>query len=274
MERTRLSYRHWTVGQVARMAHVTVRTLHHYDDIGLLTPSGRSRAGYRLYGEDELERLHQVLVYRELGFPLEGIATLLDEPALDRRAALLAQRELLLKKTRKTKAVIRAVDRMLNAMEKGKKMSTDELNEGFDALADAPEDVKAQHAKYGREVIERWGGTEAHNESARRAKTYRKEDWEKIKAEGEAIESDMAALLAAGKDPGGEEAVAVAERHRQHITRWFYPCSHAMHKGLADLYEADARFTAHYEERAPGLAAFNAAAIRANSARAQAAGEE
>jgi DNA-binding transcriptional MerR regulator len=266
---------HWTVSQVARMAHVTVRTLHHYDDIGLLVPSGRSRSGYRLYGEDDLERLHQVLVYRELGFPLDGIATLLDEPALDRRAALLAQRDLLVKKARKTESVIRAVDRMLNAMERGQKMSTEELNQGFDALADdAPEDVKAQHARYGEEAAERWSDTDAYKESARRTKQYRKEDWEKIKAESEAIESDMAGLLVAGADPAGEEAMAVAERHRQHIDRWFYPCSHAMHRGLADMTEGDPRFTAHYEERAAGLAAFNAAAIRANTARAQAVGEE
>jgi MerR family transcriptional regulator, thiopeptide resistance regulator len=213
---------HWTVSQVARMAHVTVRTLHHYDDIGLLVPSARSRAGYRLYGEDDLERLHRVLVYRELGFPLEGIAGLLDRPTLDHRSALLAQRELLDRKKRKTEAVIRAVDRMLNAMERGQKMSRKELDEGFDALADdAPEDVRAQQEKYGKEVAQRWGDTDAYKESARRTKKYRKEDWAQIKAENEAIESDMATLLDAGKDPAGDEAMAVAERHRQHISRWF-----------------------------------------------------
>jgi len=269
-----VSNQHWTVSEVARMAHVTVRTLHHYDDVGLLVPSRRTRAGYRLYGEDDLERLHRVLVYRELGFPLDGIAGLLDEPVLDRRAALLAQRALLVRKKRKTEAVIGAVDRMLNAMERGEKMSADELNEGFDALADAPEDVKVQQKKYGKETAERWGETDAYKESARRAKKYRKEDWAEIKAEGEAIESDMAALLAAGKDAAGEEAMAVAERHRRHISRWFYPCSHAMHRGLADMYEADPRLTAHYEERAKGLAAFNAAAVRANAARGDAAGEQ
>jgi MerR family transcriptional regulator, thiopeptide resistance regulator len=263
----------WTVSQVARMAHVTVRTLHHYDEIGLLVPSGRSRSGYRLYGHDDLERLHQVLVYRELGLPLDGIATLLDEPVLDRRAALLAQRELLVRKAGKTEAVIRAVDRMLKAMERGAKMSREELNQGFDALADAPEDVRAHQAKHGREAAERWGETDGYRESARRAGSYGREDWERIKAEADAIEADMAVLLAAGQAAEGEEAMAVAERHRQHISRWFYPCSHAMHRGLADMYEADPRFTAHYEERAQGLAAFNAVAIRANAARAEAPGE-
>ncbi|MEJ2678783.1 MAG: MerR family transcriptional regulator [Gemmatimonadota bacterium] len=171
---------HWTVSQVARMAHVTVRTLHHYDDSGLLVPSARSRAGYRLYAEDDLERLHQVLVFRELGFPLDGIAALLDQPALDRRSALLAQRDLLVRKTRKMQAVVRAVDRMLNAMERGEKMSTEDLSEGFDALADAPEDVRAQQEKYGKEAAERWGETDAYRESALRARKYRKEDWERI----------------------------------------------------------------------------------------------
>jgi len=121
---------------------------------------------------------------------------------------------------------------------------------------------------YADEARERWGHTDAYKESARRAKQYRAEDWAKIKAEGDSIEAGMAALLAAGEAPEGPKAMDQAAQARLHIDRWFYPCSHTMHAGLADMYLADARFTAHYEERAAGLAAFVAAAIKANARRA------
>lgn len=256
---------YWTVSEVGRMAHVTVRTLHHYDEIGLLVPAGRSEASYRLYSEADLERLHQILLYRELGFALEAIGEMLDEPGIDRQSALRAQRELLLEKQRKTEAVIRAVNRTLESMERGTKMNTDEL---FEGLGDAPEDVRAHHAQYGEEAKERWGDTDAYKESMRRAKQYSGDDWTRLAEEREALEARMASLLAAGASPEGEEAMAVAEGMRRHIDSWFYPCGHEMHANLADMYEADPRFAAHYENRATGLAGFVASAVRANAMRA------
>lgn len=120
---------------------------------------------------------------------------------------------------------------------------------------------------YADEARERWGHTEAYKESARRTKRYQPGDWAKIEAESEAVERGMAELLAAGEAPDGARAMDLAETARLHIDRWFYPCPHTMHVGLADMYTADPRFTAHYDEREPGLAAFVAAAIRANAAR-------
>ena len=122
---------------------------------------------------------------------------------------------------------------------------------------------------YAEEVRARWGDTEAYKESTRRTKRYKPEDWAKIKAEGEAVEVGMAELLRAGEPADGTKAMDQAEKARLYIHRWFYPCSHKMHVGLADMYLADARFTAHYEERAPKLAAYVAAAIKANARRAQ-----
>ena len=126
-------------------------------------------------------------------------------------------------------------------------------------------EMKDPHAD---EARERWGDTEAYKESARRTKRYRPDDWARIKAEGEAVEAALADLLRAGEPADGAQAMDLAEQARLHIHRWFYPCSHRMHAGLADMYVADARFTAHYEERAAGLAAFVATAIRANGRRA------
>ncbi len=256
----------WRVSEVARLAHVTVRTLHHYDEIGLLVPSGRNRAGYRLYDAQDLERLHRILLYRELGFTLEAIAAMLAEPGLERRGALRAQRDLLQRRMRRTESLIRAVDRALESIERGETMSAEERFEGFEAL-DAPEAVREHQARHDREVKERWADTEAYRESMRRTRGYAKEDWGRIREEAEAIDAAMAALLAAGADAAGTAAMDVAERARLHIDRWFYPCSRRMHAGLAAMYESDPRFAAHYEERARGLAAFTAAAIRANAER-------
>ncbi|MCG6988868.1 MAG: TipAS antibiotic-recognition domain-containing protein [Gemmatimonadetes bacterium] len=120
---------------------------------------------------------------------------------------------------------------------------------------------------YEEEAGRRWGHTDAYKESARRAKGYSKDDWARIKGESEDIEARMAALMRAGIPADGEEATAVAEEARLHIHRWFYPCSHGMHAGLAEMYTADPRFRAHYDERVEGLADYVAQAIRANAAR-------
>ena len=241
------------------MAHVTVRTLHHYDEIRLLTPSGRTGKGYRLYDEEDLQRLHQILVFRELGFSLEGIQQVLDAPAFERGEALRAQKELLKEGMEKTKAVIRAVDAALNALEGGKPMDSEKMFEGFEGF---------DNSQYEEEGRERWGKTDAYKESMRRTKQYSKEDWARIKAEGEEVEARLAELLLEGREPDDPESMDAADAHRLYMDRWFYPVSHGMHVGLGRMYISDPRFTAHYEERAEGLAAFVAAAIEANARRA------
>lgn len=122
-------------------------------------------------------------------------------------------------------------------------------------------------AQYQEEVAERWGNTEAYEESSRRTRNYSEDDLAKIKAESEGIEVGLAAVMADGEAADGDRAMDLAEAARLHIDRWFYPCSTAMHAGLADMYTADERFKAHYEDRAEGLAEFVAQAIRANAAR-------
>lgn len=126
---------------------------------------------------------------------------------------------------------------------------------------------RIENNSYEAEARERWGNTEAYKESSRRTRQYRPEEWARIKAEGEAVEAGMAALLLAGEAPDGAGPMDLAEKSRLHIHRWFYPCTHAMHVALAGMYTADARFQAHYDERASGLAAFVADAIRANARR-------
>src|SRR3954464_1506496 len=167
------------VGEVATLAGVTVRTLHHYDRIGLLSPSERTTAGYRRYAPTDLDRLHRILVYRELGFPLEEVATLLDDPDADPAAHLRRQHRLLRDRLDRTQAMVEAVEKEMEAQQMGISLTPEErfelFGEGFS------ED-------YEREAEERWGDTEAWAQSQRRTAAYGKEDWVRIKEEGEAIE--------------------------------------------------------------------------------------
>ncbi len=247
-----------TVGEVARLARITVRTLHHYDRIGLLVPSGRSTSGYRLYAYDDLERLRQILLLRELRFSLEAIGRMLDAPAYDRRSALEAQRELLRERQRRIDGIIRGVDRALGAMDEEMEMERTEMFEGLEEF---------DHEQYRDEVERRWGHGKGYAESMRRTRGYGRDDWARITKEGETVVAGLAGLMAAGAQAAGRAAMDLAEEHRRHIDRWFYPCSHRMHRNLAETYTADRRFEAYFEKRGEGLAVFVQDAIRANEAR-------
>lgn len=248
----------WTVGELARLAGVTVRTLHHYDRIGLVQPSERTSAGYRSYDAPDLERLHQVLVYRELGFPLDEVATLLDDPDADPVAHLRRQHRLLRERLERTSALVAAVEKEMEARQMAIPLTPEER---FEVFGDQ------DPAQYGAEVEERWGDSEFLAESRRRTARYGKEDWLRINAEAADVEQRLAAALRDGVPADSAPAMDLAEEHRQHISRWFYGCSPEMHVALGQMYVEDARFTAHYDDIAPGLARYVHDAVQANAAR-------
>jgi DNA-binding transcriptional MerR regulator len=246
------------IGEVAALAGVTVRTLHHYDRIGLLSPSGRTGSGYRQYAAGDLDRLHQVLLYRELGFPLEEIATVLDAPGADPAEHLRRQHRLLVDRLERTQAMVAAVEKEMEARAVGINLTPEERFEVF-----------GEHdpSQYAAEAEERWGETDAWKQSQQRARSYSKEDWLRIRDEGADVEARLAAALRGGVPADSEQAMDLAEAHRQHIGRWFYECSPEMHAGLGRMYVEDERFTAHYEQIAPGLAQYVSTAWQANAAR-------
>jgi DNA-binding transcriptional MerR regulator len=247
------------VGEVAALAGVTVRTLHHYDRIGLVAPSGRTAAGYRRYSPGDLDRLHQVLVYRELGFPLEEVATLLDAPDADPAAHLRRQHRLLRDRLERTQAMVAALEKEMEAHAMGISLTPEERFELFG---------NGFSEEYQAEAEQRWGDTEAWAQSSRRTAAYDKEDWLAIKAEADGVNTRFADALRAGVPADSEQAMGIAEEHRQHISRWFYDCPPAMHAGLGRMYVEDERFTATYEQIAPGLAQYVSTAVQANAARA------
>ena len=235
------------------MTGVSVRTLHHYDAIGLLVPGGRTAAGYRLYTDADLLRLQQILIGRELGLPLEEIRRSLDDPRFDRKATLLDQRQRLRERARQAEAMIRAIDAALACLTTGE-ITMSDLFDGFDP------------SRYEDEARQRWGNTDAYAQSAKRVKGYTSDDWKTLKAEQGAVYDAAFAALKEGKAPSSPEAMDIAERHRLSIDRWFYPCSHAMHQGLASMYESDDRFRQSIDRHGEGLTTFLAEAIRANAA--------
>lgn len=244
----------FTVGELSRLTGVTVRALHHYDEIGLVRPSQRSAAGYRLYDDDDALRLQQVLVLRELGVPLDQIAAAIDA-ASDRAGLLREHRAALLARRGRLDAMLSAVDAALEVLEKGKQMTPDDYKAIFDGFD------PTQHEA---EVQQRWGNTDAYQESARRTKQYGKAEWQAIRDESEAIYARLGELRqrgAAASDPAVQAAV---EDHRRHIERWFYPCSPEMHRGLGEMYVADPRFTATLDQKGgAGFARFLRDAIAA-----------
>ncbi|MEU6194199.1 MerR family transcriptional regulator [Streptomyces sp. NPDC047061] len=251
----------YSVGQVAGFAGVTVRTLHHYDEIGLLVPGERSHAGHRRYGDTDLDRLQKILFYRELGFPLDEIAALLDEQATgkaDPRAHLRRQHELLTARIERLQKMAEAVEHAMEARRMGINLTPEER---FEVFGDKDPE------QYAEEAEQRWGGTEAYAESQRRAARYTKGDWQRMKAEVDDWSARYAALVNAAEPPTGEQAMDMAEEHRRHISLWFYDCPHEMHRCLAAMYVSDERFKAFYDAMAPGLAAHLKEAIEANAAR-------
>ena len=184
-----------TVGQVAEQLGVTVRTLHHYDQIGLLVPSERTPAGYRLYTTADITRLQNVVVYRRLGFPLEEIALLLDEPSADVSEHLRRQRAAVMSRLDEMRELVTAIDRALEKEMSGNKLTREEQRELFgDGFSD----------DYAEEAEQRWGETEAWKQSQGRTSTYTKADWAQVKAEMDASNAAFATSAASnGKRRNG-----------------------------------------------------------------------
>lgn len=239
-----------TVGRVAEQVGVSVRTLHHWDGIGLLVPSGRSWSGYRLYDAADVARLHRVLVYRELGLPLTEIREILDDPRIDVREHLMRQRDLLTERIRRLTRTAQAVDEMI---ERTSTMTDNNVNI-------SPEEQMRIFGddwdpSWQDEAQQRWGDTEAWAQSMRSTADYTAEDWERLAQETEQLNQDLAAAKLRGVEPGSEEANALAERHRATVAR-HYACGHSRHVVLSGLYVSDQRFTDSYDKHAPGLAAW------------------
>src|SRR5699024_992741 len=206
-----------TVGRVADLVGVSVRTLHHWDAIGLVRPSGRTWSGYRLYDTEDVARIHRVLVYRELGLALAQIGAILDDPSADPREHLQRQRTLLQERIRRLERTARAVDEMIERTT----MSENDTNIGLSPEEQARIFGTDWDPAYEEEARGRWGGTDAWAQSAARTREWGTARWQEIGEEVDEVETALADALARGVAPGSEEAGRLAERHRATISRHY-----------------------------------------------------
>lgn len=235
----------YSVRELARLAGVSVRTLHHYDQIGLLTPSSRTAAGYRQYGADDLMRLQQILFFKELDVPLSEIRAILDDPNFDQVEALESHRRLLQLRAERLAQLLRTVDKTIEKLiEDTMTLTNEELYEGFS---------KEQIESYESEARERWGSTSAYQESRKRVGNMSKAQWNAVKDQGDEATRLMAGLM--GRDPADPEVQAAIAKHHAWIEN-FYTAPAEMYAGLGQMYAADERFRAFYDNYAPDLADF------------------
>lgn len=235
-----------TVGQAAARLGVTVRSLHHWDEIGLARPSSRSAAGYRLYTESDCERLRRIVVYRELGLELETIRSVLDDPGTGTVEALRAQQTQLAERIKRLTALSDDLDRMIDAQEHGLLMTAEEQTATFGPEWDPHWQAEAR---------QRYGATTQWQQYAERSASRTAADWHDIAKATTALDQALADALDAGIEPGSPEANALVDRHREVFSAYF-PITRQTQVVLGRMYEADPKFTAHYDGVRAGLAAW------------------
>lgn len=247
----------YTIKHVAQLAGVTLRTLRYYDKIGLLSPSTRTQAGYRIYSPEDMERLQQILFFRELDFPLARIIEILNSPAFDRREALKMQAKDLKRRAERYLNLSELATETLSNLEGGYQMAKKDLFEGFDY-----DKIMEEQKQYEAEVKDRWGNTEAYKSSMAKTTKYTREDWERINKIQIQNLKDLCHLYESKVPYNDPRVQEVVDRSRKFISDNFYDCSMEIFSGLGRMYVADERFTAYYEKFAPGLAAFYNDAIQ------------
>lgn len=247
----------YTVNQVAQLAGVTLRTLRYYDKIGLLTPYTRTEAGYRIYSPEDVEKLQQILFFRELDFPLAKIHEILNDPLFDRRDALKMQADYLEKRAARYLKLSQLAKETLRNLDGGSKMDKKDMFKGFDY-----DKMLVEQKQYEDEVKERWGNTDAYKASMAKTAKYTKEDWERINQAQMQNLKDLCDLYNAKVPHDDPRVQEIVDRSRKFISDNFYDCSLEAFSCMGQMYISDERFTAYYEKFAPGLAAYYNDAIQ------------
>lgn len=247
----------YTVKALAELSGVTARTLRWYDKLGLLKPGRLTQANYRLYGPKEVDRLQQILFYRELGLPLAEIHRLLDAPDFDRQEALRSHLLALRQRRERLDVLIRTVERTLR-QEKGEmNMSDREKFEGFKRGL-----VEENDRLYGAEAREKYG-TGPVEESRKNLMGLTPEKFQRWQVLDKELRSGLTAAVRAGEEPTGPEGKRLSRLHREWLTILMPDCDDARQAGIARLYVADERFTAYYDGETPGCARFLRDAVAA-----------
>ena len=236
------------ISEVAKLTGITVRTLHYYDEIGLLKPSEIIESGYRLYSREDLEILQQILFFRELDFPLSQIKEIMNNPNYDKEEALKKQKELLIQQRQRIEGLIKLIEKRI---EGDNNMSFKEFDMN---------EIEENKKKYAKEVKERWGTSKAYEESEKKTSSYNKEKWGDINQETSEIFKGFAELR--NSDPGSEEVQELVRRWQKYITDNFYTCTNEILSGLGLMYVEDERFKENLDKNGEGTAKLMAEAIK------------
>ncbi|MEG2983575.1 MAG: MerR family transcriptional regulator [Peptostreptococcaceae bacterium] len=238
----------YKVNEVSKLSGISIRMLHHYDKIGILVPSKKTEKNYRLYSEEDIKRLYQILIFKELEFSLKDIKNILDDENFDREKALKLQRELIVKKKNRMEKIITSIDEVVDNMRGNERMSKKNF-EGFNY-----DQIKSHKEKYDEETKKRYGDSNAYKEFKRKTASYVKGDWENISKEANHIYLQLSKLM--DKDPGDKEVQKLVQNWRDHITNNFYDCKIEIFRGLSLMYVADERFAKNIDAYGEGLAQF------------------
>jgi DNA-binding transcriptional MerR regulator len=239
----------YTVQKLSKLAGVSTRTLRYYDEIGILKPARINSSGYRIYGQAEVDRLQQILFYRELGVSLENIKDLVTAPSFDGAKALREHHEKLLAKREQLDLLIANVEKTIAVTEGRITMSNKEKFEGFKQKM-----IDENEKKYGNEVREKYG-KDAVEKSNKAFKNMSEEDYNRMTKLGEEVSEVLSEAIKTG-DPAGELAQKAVDLHKQWISMAWGQYSKEAHAGVAQMYVDDERFTAYYDKEQPGTAVF------------------
>jgi DNA-binding transcriptional MerR regulator len=239
----------YTIQRLASLAGVSTRTLRYYDEIGILKPARINSSGYRIYGQEEVNRLQQILFYRELGVGLDSIKEIVTAPSFDEAKALREHREKLLEKREQLDLLIANVDKTIAFTEERITMSNKEKFEGFKKKM-----VEDNEKKYGKDIREKYG-KESVEASKAKVMNMTEEEYQEVTALAEQLHTTLAEAFKTG-DPAGELAQKAAYLHKQWLTYYWKEYSKEAHAGLAQMYVDDERFTAYYDKEQPGTAVF------------------
>ena len=232
------------IREFSALTGVSVRTLHYYDEIGLLKPAAVDRAtGYRYYDEKSLLRMEEILFYRELDFSLKSIGEILSSPDHDTRRSLEEQKKLLTLKKERLERLIASIDDTMRG---------ENVMSAFD---------NSEFEKHKAEAQERWARTQAYKEHEKRTKDYSKQKWNDLAQGMDSIMAEFAACLKNGEAPASDAAQALAQKLQAHITENYYHCTREILAGLGQMYVADERFKNNIDKHGEGTARFIREAI-------------
>ncbi len=240
----------WQTKDFADLTGVSVRTLHYYDEIGLLQPGFvDEKSGYRFYDEKSLQRMQQILFYRELDFPLKTISRILSSPNYDKQKALQDQKRLLVMKKER-------LERLICALEEAERGETINMSV-FDN-----KELEAKREEYAKEAEARWGATDAYKESQKKTAAYGKEKWSELQEGMSDLIRTFGAAMSQGRPPQDEAVQTLVQQWKDFISSNYYTCTNEILAGLGQMYVADERFKKNMDREQEGTAEFMAEAIR------------